>query len=356
MYLSLGKKRVGSTGNRKVTVQESKQQSGGSSSSPNAQSQSQQQPPPPPPTPPLTSPYSLYFPANVLNKITLVEDANNPALGTDFSLRCVDRIKKRSYFQQNASAFAGFKSGNLAAVHRAFVQVVASDGTLTKDTYSSALTSLGVINEDLIDRTFALFDVRKHNIVEYIEVISALDVIINGVNSHITCTDCFNILDPAGCGYLIRNCLREIKILRLEENGINHLMIKTLIEIIDRLKDEDAQRYSKMMAKKNKKKKKKPQDKKNNLFTTTTPSQSNASAIVSRGVKGLLDAAKRKVIGAQQFQPKIHLSFDEFSQCMSTDPVLVQSFLSRILLTIEVVYLRNKNATITPATTSASAP
>ena len=113
--------------NRKVMVQDSQQPQqpstttgsgggagSGSGSGPSPAMMSASLPEPPPS--PTISAYALFFPQDVLNKITLVEEERDQAQSKDFTLRCVDRIKKRSFFTANAAVFQTFKNGNLAAV------------------------------------------------------------------------------------------------------------------------------------------------------------------------------------------------------------------------------------------------
>lgn len=263
-----------------------------------------------PEAPPNVSPYSLFYPQKVLQKITLLEDALNPTKHPSVEERNSARLRKKAFFLDQKAVFDVYKKGNLSVVHRSFMQVTEDDASLTREGYWMALSSLGVTDEALIKRTFELFDVRKEGIVAYKEVISALDVILNGTNKHITSQDCFKLIDTSNCGYILKNPLQDIRMSRQEENGVCHLMVKRLIETVNRLQAPKPD-----TGKKGKKKKKKK---------------------AKKGLK--LDS----ITGGYK---KVHISFPEFEECLQTDPKLVQAFLAPILTTMETVYARNKKST-----------
>jgi len=248
----------------------------------------------------------------------------------------------------HAFAFDAFNTSNLMTIHKTFTQHITSDGKLAASAFVEALKVLGVTDEAIIERTFALFDVRHDGIIDYKEVVTALDVIINGTNKSITYHDCFAVFDPLGCGYILRTTLAEVKKGRLEKDGVNHMLVKTLIEIIDFLRVEDEEKWRKDWVKRHKRKRKKP-DKKKSLFqkilSTGKNSHNNArdrskSPASTKGAPTTKSRKGKEV--PEQIQPKIHISYDEFCQQMTKNPTLVQGFLGRILLTMESVYLRNK--------------
>jgi antitoxin component of MazEF toxin-antitoxin module len=123
------------------------------------------------------------------------------------------------------------------------------------------------------------------------------------------------MFDPSKCGYIIKNMLLEFRAEQKEANGINHMMIKVLLELFDQMQAEDNEKYVKAVTRKSKK-------------TTKLRKTTNAWAV--------------------QLPPKhvkkIHMNFDEFHGFLSENYLLVQAFISRILMTMEAVYMRNKTA------------
>eukprot|EP00993_Chasmostoma_nieuportense_P002068 NODE_2897_length_1068_cov_12.060574_g2764_i0.p2 GENE.NODE_2897_length_1068_cov_12.060574_g2764_i0~~NODE_2897_length_1068_cov_12.060574_g2764_i0.p2 ORF type:complete len:303 (+),score=106.00 NODE_2897_length_1068_cov_12.060574_g2764_i0:63-971(+) len=285
MILNLNKK----TKSRKVTLLETAAASPSSASSGGA------------------SPYTFFYPEAVTHSIALVEEALDPAQSPDFHTRNEVRSKKKLYFEEQAVTFDQFKSSNLVTIHKAFAQNITHEGMLERKAYHAALASIGVTDDRIINRTFDLFDAKKESIVDYREVICALDVIVNGTNKHITMQDCFALFDPTNCGYVIENCLSDLKLLRAEEGNVNHLMVKALLEIFDRLQALEAEKHKKELQKRSKRRGK------------------------AKGAAPPLHYAK-----------KIHMSYEEFCEFMATEPLLVQAFLARILATMEEVYMRNK--------------
>eukprot|EP01010_Urceolus_cornutus_P005006 NODE_841_length_1294_cov_318.073092_g640_i0.p1 GENE.NODE_841_length_1294_cov_318.073092_g640_i0~~NODE_841_length_1294_cov_318.073092_g640_i0.p1 ORF type:complete len:328 (-),score=55.84 NODE_841_length_1294_cov_318.073092_g640_i0:175-1158(-) len=281
------------------------------------------------------SAYSFWYPDNVANNVSLVDEGHDPVKALEYKDRLQFRQRKKTYFEDQAATFEHFKNGNLAAVHKAFMQLTADDGTLARMAYVHALHSLGVTDTSLIERTFDLFDVRKEGIVDYKEVISALDVILNGTNKQITTRDCFALLDPTGCGYIIKNCLQDLKSEQAEDGDINHLMVKTLIEIIDNLQGVDALQFSESRFRK--RRGRKAADPRSKYLTSS-------SSPTRGGTFNLLNRRKKAAL-VEQYAKKIHLSYEEFCECLLTNPILVQAFLSRVLVTMENVYMRNKRAT-----------
>lgn len=256
------------------------------------------------------SPYSFFYPSDVVSNMPVISAALDPETLPGFQDRKKTRLLKREYFNQYAAVFEQFKSSNLSTVHKAFAQNVREDGMLTRELYSSALVSVGVTDRNVIDRSFDLFDPHKENAVDYREVIAAVEVIVNGPNKALTMKECFKLFDPSDCGYIIQPGLREIKIQRSETDGINHLMVKALLEIFDELQREENERLAKENTKKKGKRAKK--------------------------------AEKGKPLEVPPHSPKIHLSFEEFCGFMTSRALLVQAFLTPILLTMEMVYARNR--------------
>mmetsp|Transcript_92712 Transcript_92712/g.155619 ORF Transcript_92712/g.155619 Transcript_92712/m.155619 type:complete len:431 (-) Transcript_92712:349-1641(-) len=257
------------------------------------------------------SPYSYFYPEEVSVNL---DDSNLSRLSSN-GPRSEFRERKKAYWAVQAPNFEYFKASNLQTVHKAFVQNIHYDGTLSKDAYLEALTSIGLTDLELAERTFQLFDAKHIGQVDYREVISALDVILNGTNHRITAQDCFNMFDPSKCGYIIKNMLLEFRAEQKEANGINHMMIKVLLELFDQMQAEDNEKYVKAVTRKSKK-------------TTKLRKTTNAWAV--------------------QLPPKhvkkIHMNFDEFHGFLSENYLLVQAFISRILMTMEAVYMRNKTA------------
>eukprot|EP01012_Entosiphon_sulcatum_P004808 TRINITY_DN11996_c0_g1_i1.p1 TRINITY_DN11996_c0_g1~~TRINITY_DN11996_c0_g1_i1.p1 ORF type:complete len:370 (+),score=61.23 TRINITY_DN11996_c0_g1_i1:65-1174(+) len=350
MYLNLGKRsKSTSVAPRRVTVQETR-------------AQNSPTPPPAKPVaepPPQLSPYSFFFPIPLTSrgiKIGIgsprgITGAAAPSLASapiPAALPAVEaaqqervefRMRRKQYLEEHASAFEPYHSSNLSVVHKAFVQVINDEGMLTRASFNEALRSLGVQDDSLIDRIFDLFDTRKDGVIEYKEVVQALDVILNGTNKKITCKDCFDLFDPSGCGYLIKPCLTELKVNQQEKDGINHLMVKTLIEIIDRLQAEDFEKFQKEWAKHNRK----PRPRSKSTSATNRPEKPATATRPSDKALAATEAPKKKKkLEPTRFARKIHLSSDEFRECLAKDPVLVQAFLGRVLLTMESVYLRNK--------------
>eukprot|EP00667_Euglena_gracilis_P010895 EG_transcript_11105 len=238
---------------------------------------------------------------------TAVEDSRDPQ-ATAEERRTVDQ-QKRAYFETHAISFGHLNMSNLRLVHKTFVQYADAEGILSQLAFAAALRSLEVTDADLIDRTFVLFDAHKVGYVEYKEVIAALDVILNGANQRVTAADCFHVLDPTDCGYIIQNVLLEHKRAQRETDGMNHLMIKVLLEHFTRLQQEEELRRVKAVPKR------------------------------SRRLR-----ARRGPGGPAALCPKLHISLDEFHELLRTDPVLVQAFTGQILATLESIYLRNKAA------------
>lgn len=253
---------------------------------------------------PLQSPYEFFYP----EEQALASPTKDGSSAQEAAIRLEIRKKRQNFFSTKATTFKRFESGsNLIVVHKAFMTVVNDEGTLTKANFNRALQSLNITDESLMDRAFELFDANKEGIVDYEEVISALDVIVNGTNKHITAKDCFSLVDPTSCGYIIMNWLQELKHKRTESNEVTHMMVKTLLEIFDRLQLEEEER---IMKERNKK-----------------------------GKKGKAEAA-----GPITWSKKIHLNFTEFSSFLAAEPLLVQAFLTRVLQTMEAVYIKNKSA------------
>eukprot|EP00667_Euglena_gracilis_P016100 EG_transcript_16806 len=254
--------------------------------------------------PPLSTqtPYEFFYPEEGAMSPQAQDRSKSPDRADRAGVR-----KRRKEFLKDKD-FRRFEAGsNLVIVHKAFLQTVAEDGTVTKKDFGRAMASLNVVDAALIDRIFELFDPSKEGMVEYEEVINAIDVIVNGVNKNITATDCFALVDPTGCGYVIMNWLQELKHKRAESPQVTHLMVKTLLEIFERLQREEEERRLKEKSKK--------------------------------GKKAKADAALPQV-----YAKKIHLNFEEFTGFLATDPAVVQAFLSRILITMETVYMKNKKA------------
>jgi Ca2+-binding EF-hand superfamily protein len=214
----------------------------------------------------------------------------------------------------------------LFTVQKAIIQNISEDGTLNRKAYTTAFNSLNVLDQGIINRTFDIFDARKDGEVDFREVMTALDVILNGTNKHITLKDCFALFDPTSCGYIIKNLLFEMRTQRMEPELINHMMIKVLLSIFDKLQKDEDEKYLKEWSKKSKRRPKPP------------PKSSTADA--SKPTQDKSQPQRDPPMRAK----KIHLSYDEFCTFMASDPLLVQAFLTRILLTMEVVYLRNKKS------------
>jgi len=291
------------------------------------------------------SPYTLFYTQSneegEYKEMQIVPPQLDPVQSPEYRSRTASRTKKRMYFEEQDATFKYFESSNLVTVHRAFLQVAAEDGTLQRTTFVKAMQSLNVSDLDRVNRTFDLFDPSKSDCVEYREVIQALDVILNGTNKQITAKNCFQLFDPTNCGYIIQPCVHQIKEKRQEVEGINHMMVKVLLEIFDRLQKEYEEKLRKEWNKKNKSLIKK--------ILAEEAKKGDGKGKGKDGGKGKKDEKGEKggkpkvevVLELPQFSPKIHLSFDEFCHFFSTEPLLVQSFVPVILKTMEQVYLRN---------------
>uniref|UniRef100_A0A7S1NIH4 EF-hand domain-containing protein n=1 Tax=Eutreptiella gymnastica TaxID=73025 RepID=A0A7S1NIH4_9EUGL len=255
-------------------------------------------------------PYTFFYPATPVERLAALDPSKTP----QFAERCEFRKRKVEFFKDQQPVYGKFKApqSNLQLVHRAFLGNVSDDGTLDRKQYFKSLVAIGVGDTQLMERTFDLFDSRKDGIIDYQEVITAIDVILNGKNKNYTATDCFKLCDPTGCGYIIMNYLQELKTRRAEQQ-VSHMMVKALLEIFERLQAEDEANFMKTWAKKSK----------------------------GKGKKG-------KGAGVEATPParskKIHLNYDEFCEFLAQDPILVQAFLVRILITMETVYRKNKQA------------
>lgn len=252
---------------------------------------------------PLRTPYEFFYPNPPAPLSPPLVRSPSPEVAE----RTEVRKRKKEFFRQHAESFAQFETGNMVMVHKAFLPHVADDGTIGRAGFCRALAALDVRDPDLMERTFDLFDSSKEGVAEYEEVIMAMDLIVNGTNKHITAKDCFSLVDPTSCGYIIMNWLQELKHKRTESNEVTHMMVKTLLEIFDRLQLEEEER---IMKERNKK-----------------------------GKKGKAEAA-----GPITWSKKIHLNFTEFSGFLAAEPLLVQAFLTRVLQTMEAVYFKNKSA------------
>eukprot|EP01006_Ploeotia_vitrea_P043048 TRINITY_DN66683_c4_g1_i1.p1 TRINITY_DN66683_c4_g1~~TRINITY_DN66683_c4_g1_i1.p1 ORF type:complete len:381 (-),score=46.78 TRINITY_DN66683_c4_g1_i1:86-1228(-) len=261
-----------------------------------------------------SSPYTLFYPESVTTNIALIADELDPTKSTDFAERTNFRTRKKAYFEEQSEHYTHYGKSNLAAIHKAFMQVVSDDGILTRVCFTEALCSLGVVDDKIINNSYDLFDGRGDGLVLYKEVISALDVILNGTNKHYTYKDAFSLFDPTGCGWIIQDCVKEIKQQREENDGINHMMVKALLDIFDKLQAEEEERMKKEHGKKKGKRKKKSPIDKFKVERTVIPS----------------------------YSPKMHLSYDEFCTFMADNPFVVQAFMTSILRTMESVYQRNR--------------
>jgi Ca2+-binding EF-hand superfamily protein len=240
------------------------------------------------------SPYSYFYPASAESGA----DAESQTTRRPKEDRRTLRERRKMFFKAHAANFDQYNTSNLQIVHKTFTQFVDFEGNLPFIDYSDALRDLGVTDEDLIRRTFGLFDIHRTGVVEYREIITALDVILNGTNQRITVEDCFHVVDPGRCGYIIRPVLLEYRSQQKETDGLNHLMIKVLLELLTKVEEEDAAQRAK-------------------------------GGLKLRGMR---------------LAPKVHMDVDEFHGFLKTNPLLVQAFMAQVLLTMESVYQRNKAA------------
>eukprot|EP01012_Entosiphon_sulcatum_P026971 TRINITY_DN32491_c0_g1_i1.p1 TRINITY_DN32491_c0_g1~~TRINITY_DN32491_c0_g1_i1.p1 ORF type:complete len:301 (+),score=23.51 TRINITY_DN32491_c0_g1_i1:55-957(+) len=184
-----------------------------------------------------------------------------------------------------------YSSTNFKLVSQGFLGHIDVDGTLTVHTCAQALEDLGIVEaKPYAVRIFQALG-TEDDALPFNEILFALDAVLNGRTRLDTCKACFHVFEEEGSGFITKQRVSALRSKRLETEGCTHLMIKSVLSLIDGLEKQNEQL---------------------------------ASAKHKRGRR--LPPVNRPV------NKKTELTFDEFVEALTTDPWIVQCWLPQIIL------------------------